>query len=52
MHYEHEKDTLAFTHQLYAETPRQLAFQATTSAAAEAWQLLPQRLIPVLKRLL
>ena len=38
MHYEHERDTLAFTHQLYAETPRQLAFQATTSAAAEAWQ--------------
>ena len=28
MHHEQEKDTLAFTHQLYAETPRQLAFQA------------------------
>ena len=30
MHHEHERDTLAFTHQLYTETPRQLAFQATT----------------------
>ncbi len=38
MHHEHERDTLAFTHQLYAETPRQLAFQATTVAEAEAWQ--------------
>ncbi|MDE0397609.1 MAG: prolyl oligopeptidase family serine peptidase [Candidatus Poribacteria bacterium] len=39
MHHEQERDTLAFTHQLYAETPRQLAFQATTVAEAEAWQV-------------
>ena len=39
MHHEQERDTLAFTHQLYAETPRQLAFQATTVDAAEAWQV-------------
>lgn len=38
MHHEHGRDTLAFTHQLYAEIPRQLAFQATTAAEAEAWQ--------------
>ncbi len=39
MHHEQERDTLAFTHQLYTETPRQLAFQATTIAEAEAWQV-------------
>ena len=38
MHHEQQRDTLAFTHQLYAEIPRQLAFQATTLAEAEAWQ--------------
>ena len=38
MHHKHEKDTLAFTHQLYAEIPRQLAFQANTVAEAEVWQ--------------
>ena len=38
MHHKQERDTLAFTHQLYAETPRQLAFQATTMAEAETWQ--------------
>ena len=38
MHYEHERDTLAFSHQLYTDTPRQLAFQATTTPEAEAWQ--------------
>ena len=39
MYHEQDRDTLAFTHQLYAETPRQLAFQATTVAEAEAWQV-------------
>ena len=39
MYHEQERDTLAFTHQLYTETPRQLAFQATTVAEAEAWQV-------------
>ncbi len=39
MHHEQERDTLAFTHQLYAETPRHLAFQAATVAEAEAWQV-------------
>ena len=38
MHHEQERDTLAFSHQLYADTPRQLAFQAATVAEAEAWQ--------------
>ena len=38
MHHEQERDTLAFSHQLYADTARQLAFQATTAAEAEAWQ--------------
>lgn len=38
MHHEHERDTLAFSHQLYRDTPRQLAFQATTVAEAEVWQ--------------
>ncbi len=38
MHHEQERDTLAFSHQLYADTPRQLAFQATTLAEARAWQ--------------
>ena len=38
MHHEHERDTLAFTHQLYTELPRHLAFQATTAAEAETWQ--------------
>ncbi|MCE2413937.1 acetylxylan esterase [Candidatus Poribacteria bacterium] len=38
MYYEQARDTLAFSHQLYAETPRQLAFQATSIAEAEVWQ--------------
>ena len=38
MHHEHERDTLAFSHQLYNTTPRQLAFQATTVSEAEGWQ--------------
>ena len=38
MHHEQERDTLAFSHQLYADTPRQLAFQAATVAEAEVWQ--------------
>ena len=38
MHHEQEKDTLAFSHQLYTDTPRQLAFQATSVAEARAWQ--------------
>ena len=38
MYHEQERDTLAFSHQLYTDTPRQLAFQATTLTEAEAWQ--------------
>ena len=38
MYHEHERDTLAFSRQLYSDTPRQLAFQATTLTEAEAWQ--------------
>lgn len=38
MHDAHGKDTLAFSQQLYAETPRQLAFQATCRSEAETWQ--------------
>ena len=38
MYHEQERDTLAFSHQLYAETPRQLAFQATSITEAEVWQ--------------
>ena len=38
MHHVHERDTLAFSHQLYTDTPRELAFQATTLSEAEAWQ--------------
>ena len=38
MPYEQERDTLAFSHRLYAETPRQLAFQATSLTEAEVWQ--------------
>ncbi len=38
MHTKQKRDTLAFSHQLYDETSRQLAFQATTVAEAEAWQ--------------
>lgn len=38
MHHEQERDTLAFSHQLYADTPRQLAFQASNIAEAEVWQ--------------
>ena len=36
MYHEHERDTLAFSRQLYTDTPRQLAFQATTLSEAEA----------------
>ncbi len=38
MYHEHERDTLAFSHQLYTNTPRHLAFQATTLTEAKAWQ--------------
>ena len=38
MYHEHERDTLAFSHQLYSDTPRHLAFQATTLTEAKAWQ--------------
>ena len=38
MYHEHERDTLAFSHQLYTDTPRHLAFQATTLTEAKAWQ--------------
>ncbi len=38
MHHEPERDTLAFSHQLYADTPQQLAFQATSKAEGEVWQ--------------
>ncbi len=31
-------DTLDFSHQLYAEIPRELEFRATTVAEAEEWQ--------------
>lgn len=38
MHHEQYRDTLAFSHLLYADTPRQLEFQATNVAEAEQWQ--------------
>ena len=38
MNHEQHLDTLAFSHALYDETPRQFAFQATTREEAERWQ--------------
>lgn len=38
MNHEQHLDTLAFSHALYEETPRQFAFQATTCEEAERWQ--------------
>ncbi len=38
MAHEQHLDTLAFSHVLYEETPRQFAFQATTREEAERWQ--------------
>ncbi len=46
MHNEQHFDTLTFSHQLYDEIPRELAFRATTIAEAEAWQqVLREKLI-------
>ena len=38
MHHEQYRDTLAFSKLLYADTPRQLEFRATTVAEAAQWQ--------------
>ena len=38
MNHEQHLDTLAFSHALYEETPRQFTFQATTREEAERWQ--------------
>ena len=38
MNHEQHLDTLAFSHALYDETPRQFAFQAKTREEAEKWQ--------------
>lgn len=38
MHHGPEQDTLVFSHKLYGETPRSLAFQATTAEEAVTWQ--------------
>ncbi len=49
MHNQQHLDTLAFSHHLYDETPRELEFRATSQSEAEAWQhVLREKLIELM----
>ena len=49
MHTERHLDTLAFSHHLYDETPRELEFRATSQNEAEEWQhVLREKLIELM----
>ena len=49
MHNQQHLDTLAFSHHLYDETPRELEFRATSLSEAEAWQhVLREKLIELM----